>query len=107
MSTAQLHPKLQRALDLSQKIMQAAQNADAPALKALDDERAQLIKSFRLEMRTVGAVDRAALGEIVKLNDLALGLMEHHRRTKGRELDMAAVGRRAVAAYGQHAAQQR
>jgi hypothetical protein len=26
--------------------------------------------------------------------------MEHRRRAKGREMDMAAVGRRAVAAYG-------
>jgi hypothetical protein len=26
-------------------------------------------------------------------------LLEHQRRSKGRELDMAAVGRRAVAAY--------
>ena len=107
MSSALPHPNVKRALDLSQKIMQAAQNADAQALRALDDERAQLIKSFRLETRSVGAADRAALSEIVKLNDQALGLMEHHRRTKGRELDMAAVGRRAVAAYGQHVTQQR
>jgi hypothetical protein len=107
MSAAQPHPNVQRALDLSHRIMQAAQNADAQALTALDDERAQLIKSFRLETRSVAAADRAALGEIVKLNDLALGLMEHHRRTKGRELDMAAVGRRAVTAYGQHVTQQR
>jgi len=107
MSAALPHPKVQRALDLSQKIMQAAQNADAQALTALDDERAQLIKSFRLETQSLGGADRAALSEIVKLNDLALGLMEHHRRTKGRELDMAAVGRRAVAAYGQQVTQQR
>jgi hypothetical protein len=33
------------------------------------------------------------------LNDLALGCMEHHRRIKARELDLAAVGRRAVNAY--------
>jgi hypothetical protein len=107
MSTVLPHPNVQRALDLSQKIMQAAQNADVQALTALDDERAQLIKSFRLQTRSVGAPDRAALSEIAKLNDLALGLMEHHRRTKGRELDMAALGRRAVAAYGQHVTQQR
>jgi hypothetical protein len=107
MSAGQPHANLQRALDLSREIMHAAQNADAPALTALDDQRAHLIKSFRLEALEVSAADRAVLKEIVKLNDLALGLMEHHRRTKGRELDMAAVGRRAVAAYAQHVTQQR
>jgi hypothetical protein len=107
MSAGQPHANLQRALDLSRQIMRAAENADAPALTALDDQRALLIQSFRLEELNVGAADRAALQEIVKLNDLALGLMEHHRRTKGRELDMAAVGRRAVAAYAQHVTQQR
>jgi hypothetical protein len=33
------------------------------------------------------------------LNDRAIGLMEHQLRGKSRALDMAAVGRRAVAAY--------
>jgi hypothetical protein len=107
MNPAQPHANLRRALDLSQMIMDAAQHADAHRLTALDDERAQLIKSFRLQALTVGAADRAALQQIVELNNLALGLMEHHRRAKGREWDMAAVGRRAVAAYGQHATQQR
>jgi hypothetical protein len=37
--------------------------------------------------------------EICRLNDRAIGLMEHQVRGKSRALDMAAVGRRAVAAY--------
>jgi hypothetical protein len=101
------HTLLARALELSRDILSAAENADAGALTALDDVRAQLIKSFRLDVErggagrpSMGAADRDALAEIVALNDRALGLMEHHRRGKGRQLDMAAVGRRAVAAYG-------
>jgi hypothetical protein len=98
--SAAVHALLVRALALSLDIVSAAENADAGALTALDDARAQLIQSFRLEARSnIGAADRCALNEIVELNDRALGLMEHHRRGKGRQLDMAAVGRRAVAAY--------
>jgi predicted MarR family transcription regulator len=33
------------------------------------------------------------------MNDRTIGLVEHQRRGKGREMDMAAAGRRAVAAY--------
>jgi hypothetical protein len=106
MSTDRPHANLLHALHLSRQIMTAAERADAGSLTTLDDQRAQLIKSFRLQVRSVGAADRALLQEIAQLNDRALGLMEHHRRTKGREMDMAAVGRRAVAAYG-HVTQQR
>ena len=42
---------------------------------------------------------RDLLQQIAELNDRTIGLVEHHRRGKGREMDMAAVGRRAVAAY--------
>lgn len=107
MSAEVPHANLQRALALSREIIRAAENADPAALTALDDQRAVLIKSFQLEALQLSAADRAALKEIVKLNDLALGMMEHHRRTKGRELDMAAVGRRAVAAYAHQVTQQR
>ena len=41
----------------------------------------------------------ALLQQIAQLNDRSIGLLEHQRRAKGRDLDMAAVGRRAVAAY--------
>jgi len=39
------------------------------------------------------------LREISQLNDRSIGSMEHRLRSKGRAMDMAAVGRRAVAAY--------
>ena len=42
---------------------------------------------------------RSALREIAMLNDRALGFLEHRRRAKGRDMDMLAVGRRAVRAY--------
>jgi hypothetical protein len=43
--------------------------------------------------------DRSVLREIAALNDQALGLLEHRRRAKGRDMDMLAVGRRALRAY--------
>jgi hypothetical protein len=105
MSAALPHALLVRALKLSHDIVSAAETADARGLMALDADRLQLIESFRLEVRrqsgrSVSAADQGALNEIAALNDRALGAMEHHRRGKGRELDMAAVGRRAVQAYG-------
>jgi hypothetical protein len=39
------------------------------------------------------------LQQISQLNDKTIGLVEHHQRSKGREMDMAMAGRRAVAAY--------
>jgi hypothetical protein len=92
-------PNLLRALTLSQDIMAAAEQADLARVGALDGERMRLMQSFKSAVRQVGAADSALLREIQQLNDRALGLLEHQRRAKGRELDMAAVGRRAVTAY--------
>jgi hypothetical protein len=68
-------------------------------LADLDAERMRLLQSVRLERDNLSAGDWLVLKEVSELNDRALGLMEHHRRSKERALDMAAVGRRAVAAY--------
>jgi len=94
------HPALLRALELSEHILAVAEGNDLRSLAALDAERMQLLKSFRLEQQLVTASDRALLEEIALLNDRAVGMLEHRKRGKGREMDVAAVGRRAVAAYG-------
>jgi len=47
----------------------------------------------------VGAAERALLQQISQINDRTIGMLEHQRRAKGRDMDMAAVGRKAVAAY--------
>jgi hypothetical protein len=93
------HPKLDRAQALSHEMLAAAESADFAAVALLDAERLQLLESFRLEAKHVDAADRAMLQQISRLNDRAIGLLEHLRGSKGRELDMAVVGRRAVAAY--------
>jgi hypothetical protein len=90
---------LERALQLSHALVGAADQGQFEALAELDAQRLQLLKSFRLGNRQIDAADRAILQEISELNDRALGHMEHHRRIKGRQFDMAAVGRRAVTAY--------
>jgi hypothetical protein len=87
---------LGRALALSRDLLAAAEDGDSQRAVRLDAERLQLLKSASGSM---AADDRALLEEIARLNDLSVGHLEHHRRTVGRQLDLAAVGRRAVAAY--------
>ncbi len=99
MSDIELDPALARALALSQEMFAAAETANFKLIEALDAERRQLLQSFRRKVAHAGAADQSILQQISQLNDRAIGLLEHHRRSKGREMDMAAVGRRAVAAY--------
>jgi hypothetical protein len=99
MKDATVNSGLARALTLSQEMLMAAEQADLQSLELLDAERLDLLKSFRLETRQVNADDRALLQQISETNDRTIGLLEHQRRSKGRDMDMAAVGRRAVAAY--------
>lgn len=94
-----IHPALTRALALSREMLEAAEQSKLQQLSSLDAERLQLLKSFRLDTKSVDAVSRDLLQQIAQLNDRTIGLVEHLKRGKGREMDMAAVGRRAVAAY--------
>jgi hypothetical protein len=68
-------------------------------LERLDGERLRLLQSLRLERDLLSGGDWSVIRQISELNDRAIGLVEHHRRSKERALDTAAVGRRAVAAY--------
>jgi hypothetical protein len=99
MSGDEINPSLARALALSHDMLSAAEKGDLPFLASLDLERMELLKSFRSGTKQVSAADQALLAQINAANDRAIGLLEHQRRGKGRDLDMAAVGRRAVAAY--------
>jgi hypothetical protein len=93
------NPTLLRALAVSRQMFEAAERADFPNVTLLDAERMQLLKLFRAQTRHVDAGSRALLQQISQLNDRTIGLLEHQRRGKGREMDMAAVGRRAIVAY--------
>jgi hypothetical protein len=97
--SGQINPSLARALALSNEMLSAAEQGDLQSLASLDLERTKLLKSFRNATRQVSATDQAVLAQINATNERAIGLVEHLRRSKGRDLDMAAVGRRAVAAY--------
>jgi hypothetical protein len=92
-------PVLQRALEVSQEVLWAVDQGNLQSMAVLDAERLRLLQSARSRRGTVSAADQAVLSQIAELNDRAIGLMEHLRRSKGRALDLAAVGRRAVAAY--------
>jgi hypothetical protein len=95
----QTHPALDHALAVSRELLGAAAQADVPAIERLDADRFRLLKSLRPLRGRFSAGDWMIMKEISELNDRAMGLMEHHRRVMERSLDMAAVGRRAVAAY--------
>jgi hypothetical protein len=90
---------LQRALELSRELAAVADGGDVRLTVSLDAERLQLLKCAGAGLQPMDANERAVLREIAELNDRAIGLIEHRRRIKGRAMDMAAVGRRAVAAY--------
>jgi hypothetical protein len=99
MSGEKINLMLARALALSHDMLDAAEKGDLQSLATLDVTRMELLKSFRASTKQVPAADRAVLQQINATNERAIGLLEHQRRSKGRDLDMAAVGRRAVAAY--------
>jgi hypothetical protein len=99
MSNAKINSSLARALALSHDMLSAAEKGDLQSLASLDHERMELLKLFRGSTKQVSAADQALLAQINATNERAIGLLEHQRRSKGRDLDMAAVGRRAVAAY--------
>lgn len=99
MSSDKINPALARALALSIEMLAGVEKADLQSLASLDLERLELLKSFRQGTRQVDAANHAVLKRIAEVNDRTIGLLEHHRRSKGRDLDMAAVGRRAVTAY--------
>ena len=90
---------LDRALTLSQELLAAADQGDLQTLARLDAECLRLLESLRLERDHLSGGDWAVIRQISELNDRAIGFVEHHRRSKERALDTAAVGRRAVAAY--------
>jgi hypothetical protein len=99
MKRAPANESLQRALAISHELTQVAERGDVAAAVALDAERRVLLRAVRAGQARFGDGERALLGEIASLNDRALGLLEHRLRIKAREMDMAAVGRRAVVAY--------
>lgn len=99
MREQQIHPALARAVALSREMFEAAEKSNMQSVRSLDAERLQLLKSFRLESKHLDAASRDLLQQIAQLNDRTIGLLEHLKRGKGREMDVAAVGRRAVAAY--------
>ncbi len=90
---------LQRALEISRELTAVAEGGDLSLALSLDAERLQLLKSVRAAMPPMDEQSRSSLREIAMLNDRALGFLEHRRRAKGRDMDMLAVGRRALRAY--------
>jgi hypothetical protein len=99
MNGADSRVALEQALELSRELLAVAELGDVAAAVNLDAARLELLKSARETVRLTHMNDRALLQEIAQLNDKAIGCLEHHRRRKARDMDMASVGRRALIAY--------
>jgi hypothetical protein len=97
--TGRARPALELALALSHELLAAADRANLAELAFLDGERLRLLQSVRLDRDNLSDGDRLLLRQVAELNDRTIGSLEHNRRVMERELEMAAVGRRAVAAY--------
>ena len=65
----------------------------------LDEDRLQLLKAARNAISDPDELERRLLEEINGLNARAIGSLMHRQRTMARDLDMMAVGRRAMRAY--------
>jgi len=102
MTSSETAAALQRALDLSQDIVAAAEGGDVEEILRLDAERLRLLKSLRQTMPTLSPADRSMLRVIADLNARSIGRMEHRFRAKCRDMDMLTAGRRAVRAYAHH-----
>ena len=99
MSRAEALAALQRALELSQELVTAAESGEVGEVARLDAERLRLLKSARHVLHPMTPADRSMLRAIADLNARSIGRMEHRFRAKCRDMDMLAAGRRAVRAY--------
>ena len=99
MTDSESTAELERALQLSRELLAVAEHGDMQLAPNLDALRMQLLESVRQRPAQLDANDRLLLQSIAELNNKAIGYLEHRRRRKVRELDMAFVGRRALDAY--------
>ncbi len=101
MSRRESSAALQRALDLSREILTHAEQGEVQRAVTLGAERLRLLKSARAATKEIDEHDHSLVSEIVELNNLAIGHLEHRRRVKERQMDTVVTGRRALAAYSQ------
>ncbi len=99
MNRGEVTEVLRRAAELSRQLVDIADSGDVTTTQRLDAERLQLLKSARRAAQGLSDKDRSLLMEISRLNDQAIGFLEHRRRCKARDMDMLSVGKRAVRAY--------
>lgn len=90
---------LERALELSRIILAAADRGEGDTVSCVDAERLQLLRSARASAMKFDRSQRAMLEQIAMLNHESIGFLERHRDSKGRQMEEAAAGRRAVKAY--------
>jgi hypothetical protein len=90
---------LERALEISRELAADADRGEAHLTASLDAERRQLLQFVRGALQPLDASAMEVLREIARLNARAIGHLEHRKRSLEREMDLVAVGRRAVRAY--------
>lgn len=90
---------LQRALQISRELAAIADSGRIEVAIRLDAERLELLKAARAALPTTDPQERSLLDEINALNAQAMGALQHRQRAMARDMDMMAVGRRAMRAY--------
>jgi hypothetical protein len=98
-SHATARAALERALEISRELAADAGRGEVRSTANLDAERRQLLELVRETLQPLDASTLAVLREIAQLNARAIGHLEHCKRSLGRDMDLVAVGRRAVRAY--------
>ncbi len=74
---------LEQAVDLSHRLLAAADESNMEQVAILDAERLRLLQSAGLDRDSLSEEDRQMLRQVSELNDRAIGLVEHQRRIKG------------------------
>ncbi|MGA2779816.1 MAG: hypothetical protein ABSF94_19845 [Steroidobacteraceae bacterium] len=99
MTRTEAREALQRALQVSRELAAIADSGQIEAAIRLDADRLELLKAVRAALPTTDAQERGLLDEIYALNAQAMGSLQHRQRAMARDMDMMAVGRRAMRAY--------
>ncbi|MGO9331761.1 MAG: hypothetical protein ACLQJ0_27150 [Steroidobacteraceae bacterium] len=99
MTRSEARAALQRALELSRELATIADSGEIEVTIRLDADRLQLLKAACGMLRPADDHERGLLREIIALNAVAIGTLQHRQRAMARDLDMMSVGRRAMRAY--------
>ena len=99
MSKPAAHAAVARARELSRGMMEVADRGDMQGVLELDALRSRLLHEFLDQAHKLGDSERAALNEIMQINDTVIRRLETMRTGTERKMETLGRGMRALAAY--------